>query len=220
MKRNALIVLGFIFMTATLYLVFNWVPTSSQAGLEQKILYLMIPTAWLAMLAFAVTGIGSIMFLAKKGEKWDILAYSSAEIGVVFTALACSVGAIWAKPAWGVWWDFGNARLTTTLILLFIYVAYLLVRGLASEEYRGAVFASVVAIIGLADIPMIILSTTLWGGSSGIHPQEIVFEGGVDPRQGMVIGISVTTYSIIYAALLWLRYKMRNDEIELRKLKE
>ncbi len=222
MKKNALIVLGLVMMLVDLYMVFNWVPIlkAPGVGLEQLILYVMVPTAWLAMLAFVITAIGGIVFLAKKNEKWDMLAQSSAEVGIVFTTLACAVGAIWAKPAWGVWWDFGTPRLTTTLILWFIFLAYLLVRGLASEEYRGAVFASVVAIVGLADIPLIILSTTLWGSVGAMHPKEIVFTGGVDAKQGMLIGISVITFTVLYVGLLLLRFSLQRDEIELKKFKE
>ncbi len=224
MKTKALVVLGLILMLVDLYLVFNWVPIlvnkDGTVNLEQKILYLMIPTAWLAMLAFVITAFGGIMFLAKKDEKWDTFAQSSAQVGIVFTTLACAVGAIWAKPAWGVWWDFGTPRLTTTLILWFIFLAYLLIRGLASEEYRGAVFASVVAIIGLADIPMIILSTTLWGSSGTMHPNEIVFQGGLDPKQGALVGISVTTFTVLFVGLLILQNSLKRDESELRKLKE
>jgi len=224
MKKITLAILGLVLMLVDLYLVFNWVPVlqnnDGTVNLEQKILYLMIPTAWLAMLAFVITAICGIAFLAKKNEKWDVFAQSSAEVGIVFTTLACAVGAIWAKPAWGVWWDFGTPRLTTTLILWFIFLAYLLVRGLASEAYRGAVFASVVAIIGLADIPLIILSTTLWGNVSTMHPKEIVFQGGLDPKQGMLVGISVTTFTILFVWLLLLIDSIKRDEIELKRLKE
>jgi heme exporter protein C len=222
MKKITLAILGLVLMLVDLYLVFNWVPMSSEpaaGGAAQNIIYLMVPTAWLAMLAFVITAICGIAFLAKKNEKWDVLAQSSAEVGIVFTTLACAVGAIWAKPLWGIWWSFEIPRLTTTLILWFLFLACILIRSLASEAYRGAVFASVVAIIGLADIPMIILSTTLWGKVMP-HPGEIVFEGGYGPQQGMVIGISVTTFTVLFVCLLLLINSMKRDEIELRKLKE
>lgn len=220
MKRTALLILGLIVMLIDLYLVFTQAPVSEAVGLEQKIIYVMVPTAWLAMLAFVITAVCGIIFLVKKNEKWDRIGHSSAQAGLVFTILACAVGGIWAKPAWGVWWDFGTPRLTTTLILGFIFLAYLLIRGLANEEYRGAVFASVVAIVGLADIPLIILSTTLWSSVGTMHPTPIMFEGGLAAKQGMIIGISVTTFTILYASLLLLGYSIKTDEIELRKLKE
>jgi heme exporter protein C len=218
MKRNALIISSFVVMMVALYLVFIYAPTEKTMGIVQRLFYIMVPVAWLAMLAYVVTAVGSILFLTKKNEKWDTMARASGEIGLVFTLLTCTTGATWAKPVWGVWWDWGTPRLTTSLILLFIYVAYFLVRNLATEEYRGAVFASVVAIVGLADIPIIILSTSLWGG---MHPPELIFQsGGLDPKMGMALGISITAYTLLYLALLALRISQRNDEATLRMIKE
>jgi len=218
MKRNALIISAFVLMMVALYLVFIYAPVEQQMGVVQKIFYIMVPVAWLAMLAYVVTAVGSILFLTKKNEKWDIVARASGEIGLVFTLLTCMTGATWAKPVWGVWWDWGTPRLTSSLILLFIYLAYFLVRSLASEEYRGAVFSSVVAIVGLADIPIIILSTSLWGG---MHPPQLIFQqGGLDPKMGLALGMSITAYTLLYLALLSIRVSQRNDEVTLRILKD
>lgn len=218
MKRNALIVFSFILMATIFYLIFLYVPTEEVMGIVQRIFYLMVPLGWLTMLAFIVTAVASILYLQKKNQKWDILALSSAEIGVVFTTLAMATGAIWARPTWGVWWDWGTPRLTSTFILWFIYLAYFLVRNLATEEYRGAAFAAVVAIVGLADIPIIILSISLW---QGLHPPALIFEaGGLDPKMGMTVGISVIAFTVLYITLLILRVSMRHNEAELRKLKE
>jgi len=218
MKRNALIVFSFLLLATVFYLIFLYVPTEKVMGIVQRIFYLMVPLGWLTMLAFIVTAVASILYLQKKNQKWDILALSSAEIGVVFTTLAMATGAIWARPTWGVWWDWGTPRLTSTFILWFIYLAYFLVRNLATEEYRGAAFAAVVAIVGLADIPIIILSISLW---QGLHPPALIFEkGGLDPKMGMTVGISVIAFTVLYIALLVLRVSMRHNEAELRKLKE
>lgn len=218
MKRNALIVLSFILMVAALYLVFIYAPTEKEMGIIQRIFYLMVPLGWLTMLSFIVTAIGSILYLTKKTQKWDILALSSAEVGIIFTTLAMATGAIWAKPVWGVWWDWGTPRLTSTFILWFIYLAYFLVRNLATEEYRGAAFAAVVAIVGLADIPIIILSISLW---QGLHPPALIFqEGGLDPRMGLALMASIIAFTVLYIVLLLLRVAMRHNEAELRKLKE
>lgn len=218
MKRKALIISAFVLMMAALFLVFIYAPTEQSMGIVQRIFYIMVPVAWLAMLAYVITAVGSILFLTRKNEKWDILARASGEIGFVFTLLTCTTGAIWAKPVWGVWWDWGTPRLTSSLILLFIYLAYFLVRNLASEEYRGAIFSSVVAIVGLADIPIIILSTSLWGG---MHPPELIFQtGGLDPKMGMTLGISITAFTVLYFALLAFRVSQRNDEASLRTIKE
>ena len=218
MKRNALLMLSFILMVAALYLIFIYVPTESKMGVVQRIFYLMVPMGLIAMLAFIVTATGSILYLTKKSDKWDALAHSSCEVGVVFTTLALVTGSIWAKPVWGVWWDWGTPRLTSTLILWFIYLAYFLARNLATEEYRGATFAAVVAIIGLADIPIIILATTLW---QGLHPPPLIFqEGGLDPKMRFTVLMSVIAFTVLYIVLLRFRISLRQSEAELGTLKE
>lgn len=211
-----LLTLGFISIITTLYLVFLWVPTITEMGIVERIFYLMAPNGWLAMLAFIVTFVGSVLFLAKKQSRWDFLAQSSAEIGIVFTTVTLMIGSIWAKPMWGVWWTW-EARLTATLILWFIYVAYFMARSFATDEHRGAVFAAVVAIIGLIDVPIIALSTTLW---RGLHPPALVFKGDIDPRMLRTMLTGVGAFTILYISLLALRISIRRDEAEVQKLKE
>ncbi len=218
MKRNVQLAFSFVLMMITLYLIFIYAPIEKEMKIVQKIFYLMVPMGWLAMLGLMVTAIGSILYLTKKSDQWDILAHSSAEVGVVFTTLALATGSIWARPVWGVWWDWGTPRLTSTLVLWFIYLAYFLVRNLASEEHRGAAFAAVVAIAGLADIPIIILSTSLW---RGLHPPPLIFQtGGLDPKMRVTVMVSVITFTVLYVLLLTFRNSLRRDEAELKKLKE
>ena len=100
--KNALLALGFILFITALYLVFIIVPTEETMGIVQKIFYLMVPMGWLSLLSFLIVFIGSILYLAKRESRWDVLAHSSAEVGIVFTTLALIVGSLWAKPAWGV----------------------------------------------------------------------------------------------------------------------
>ncbi len=171
MKRNILLVLGFLLMAVSLYLVFIWVPTEKVMGIVQRIFYLMVPVGWLALLSFLVVFICSILYLAKRETRWDIIARSSAEIGIICTTLALTVGSMWARPIWGVWWTW-EARLTATLVLWLIYIAYFMVRSFAAEESRGARFAAVIGIVGFIDIPIIALATTLW---RGVHPPPLVF---------------------------------------------
>lgn len=104
MRSNSLLGLSFLLMVAALYLVFVYVPTEKEMGIVQRIFYLMVPMGWLALLSFLIVFIGSILYLRKRESRWDILAHSSAEVGIVFTTLALITGSIWAKPIWGVWW--------------------------------------------------------------------------------------------------------------------
>ncbi len=214
--QSGLLGLSFILFVAALYLVFIYVPTEKVMGIVQRIFYLMVPMGWLSLLSFLIIFIGSILYLVKRQSKWDTLAYSSAEVGIVFTTLALITGAIWAKPIWGVWWTW-EPRLTATLVLWFIYIAYLVVRSFATEESRGARFAAVVGIIGFIDIPIVALATTLW---RGIHPGPLIFQGGLAPAMLLTLLVSIAAFTALYALLLMQRVSMKNDEIEIKRLKE
>ncbi len=217
MKKNILLGLSFVLMVAALYLVFVYVPTEKEMGIVQRLFYLMVPMGWLAMLAFLIIFIGSILYLVKRESKWDILARSSAELGIVFTSLALVVGSTWARPIWGVWWAWNEPRLTATLVLWFIYVAYLMVRSFATEEARGARFAAVVGIIGFIDIPIVFLATSLW---RGMHPPLIIFQGGIAPPMLLTLLVSIAAFTALYFLLLMQRVAMQNAEGEIKRLKE
>jgi len=216
MKRDILLWLGLALMVTTLYLVFVYVPTEKTIGIVQKIFYLMVPMGWLSLLSFLIVFIGSILYLVKRGSKWDILAHSSAEVGIVFTTLTLITGALWAKPVWGVWWAW-EPRLTATLVLWLIYLAYFMVRSFATEEYRGATFAAVVGIIGFIDLPIIALATTLW---RGMHPGPVIFQGGLAPSMLLTLLVSITAFTTLYFLLLIQRVSMKSDEIEIKRLKK
>ena len=215
MKRNILLWLSLALMVTALYLVFVYAPTEQTMGIVYKIFYLMVPMGWLSLLSFLIVFVGSILYLVKKESKWDILAHSSAEAGIIFTTLALLTGAIWAKPVWGVWWAW-EPRLTSTLILWLLYLAYFMVRSFATEESRGATFAAVVGIVGFIDLPIIVLTTTLW---RGMHPEPIIFQGGLAPSMLVTLLVSITAFTALYFLLLIQRVSMKNDETEVKKLR-
>jgi heme exporter protein C len=127
MKRKILFALSSVLILLSFYMVLVFVPTEIDMGIVQRIFYYHVPLAWIAFLAFFVVFTGSIIYLAKRSTKWDNIASASAEIGLVFISLMLLTGSIWAKPAWGVWWIW-EPRMTTSLGLWFIYVAYFIVR--------------------------------------------------------------------------------------------
>lgn len=216
MVRSGLVGLSFILFVGALYLVFIYVPTEREMGIVQRIFYLMVPLAWLSMLAFLIIFISSILYLVKGGRKWDILANSSAEIGIVFTTLTLTVGSIWAKPVWGVWWTW-SPRLTTTLVLWLIYLAYFMVRSLATNEQQGARFAAVVGIVGFIDVPIIGMSTTLW---QEMHPEPLIFQGGLALSMLLTLIVSLTAFTALFSLLLTQRVLMKIDEIEISELRQ
>ena len=124
-------------IAAALIAVYFYVPTERTEGIVQRIMYIHIPSAWISFFAFFVVFACSILYLWKKDREWDIYAHASAEIGVLFCSLVLITGPIWAKPIWGAWWVW-DARLTSTLVLWLIYVAYLMLRAQTEEEIGRA----------------------------------------------------------------------------------
>src|SRR3989304_3348290 len=212
MKRNILLAFGFLLMILSLYLVFIYVPTEKEMGIVQRIFYLMVPVGWLALLSFLVVFIGSILYLMKRQSRWDSSARSAAEIGIVCTTLALTVGSLWAKPIWGVWWTW-EARLTATLVLWLIYIDYFMVRSFATVESRGGGFSAVIGIVGFIDIPIVALATTLW---RGMHPPPLIFqESGLAPSMFLTLMVSIAAFTALFFILLMLRVSMANNEVDI-----
>ncbi len=204
--------LSLALFVAGLYLVFLYVPTEATMGIVQRIFYFHVPVAWVAFLAFFIVFIASIMYLSKRDERWDRLAGASAEIGVVFTSLVLITGSIWARPMWGAWWVW-EPRLTTALVLWFIYVAYLLVRSYAPEESRGARFAAVIGIVGFIDVPIVALAIALWRTQ---HPGPVIFEGGLAPSMLLTLLVCLAAFTTLYAVLLRMRLSISRAERDIR----
>ena len=152
-----------------LYMALVVAPTEATMGDVQRIFYYHVPSAWAAFLCFAINAIASIWYLAKKGVKSDAIALSSAEVGVVFCTIVLITGPIWARPVWGIWWTW-DARLTSTLVLWLIYVAYLMLRRFSSSG-RAPVLAATLAIFGFFDVPFVYLSIRIFRTQ---HPQPVM----------------------------------------------
>ena len=212
---SVLLGLGFALMLAALYLVFIYVPTEETMGVVQRVFYFHVPLAWVGFLAFLVVFVCSILYLWRRDAKWDTIAGSSAEVGMVFTTLVLITGPIWAKAAWGVWWTW-DFRLTATLVLWLIYIAYLLVRSYTAEESRGARFAAVLGIVGFIDVPIVALAIRLWRTQ---HPGPVVFEGGLAPSMLLALLVSIAAFTVLYILLVGQRVSLRNLGAELKRLK-
>lgn len=212
--KNGLLVISGAMMLVTLYLIFLWVPTERNLGVSQRIFYFHVPIAWVAFLAFFIVLVGSVGYLWKRTQGWDQLAYSAAEIGVLFTTLMLITGILWAKPVWGVWWTW-DPRLTTSLILWLIYVAYLMLRAYSPRGDQGARYAAVLGIAGFIDVPIVYLSIVWW---RTVHPQAIVgpaATGELDSSMRMLLMVSTLTFTLLFAYLLLDRLSLRKSEEEV-----
>ena len=207
--------LGFVLMMAALFMVFVYVPTEKNTGVVQRIFYFHVPVAWVSFLAFFITFIFSILYLWKRETKWDSIACASAEIGVIFTTLVLITGPIWAKPAWGIWWTW-DARLTTSLVLWLIYIAYLLVRSLASEPSQGARYGAVIGIVGFIDVPIVFLTVNLWRTQ---HPSTIIFEGGLTTPMLITLMVCLAAFTVLYVLMLVQSADIKLLKDKISKLK-
>src|SRR5215469_13396037 len=192
-------------MLAALYMVFIYVPTEAAQGIVQRIFYFHVPCAWVAFASFALVAIAGIFYLWLGQQVWDDLGYAAAEVGMVFCTLVLATGSIWAKPIWGAWWTW-DSRLTTTLILWLLYGGYLLLRAFADDTDEIARFAAVLGIVGVLDVPVVIISVRLW---RTIHPAVLLTRQGEhglqDPRMVATLLVSLGAFTILYVWLLWMR---------------
>jgi heme exporter protein C len=180
-------------------------PEDRTQGVIQKILYVHVPTVLGAYLGFLVTALGGALYLWRDEERWDRLAASAAEVGVVFCTLVLLVGPLWARGTWGRWWTW-DLRLTLTLLLWFVYVAYLLLRSFTEGGPRTARFASVYGMAGLVVIPLNYFAIELAGGRS-MHPENL--EGGsLGEGMGLPFAVGMLAAVVGFAWLLALRVRI------------
>ncbi len=190
----------FAAMAIAIYLVFIWVPVERNMGVSQKIFYFHVASAWVGFFAFFIVFIGSVAFLRTRKASWDILASSSAEIGVLFTTIVLVTGPIWAKSAWNTWWTW-EPRLTTTLMLWFIYLAYLLVRASSMEQEQKGRLSAVFGIVGFLNVPVVFMSIHWW--QAVLHPNVIeVNRIGLPPSMLKTLIFSVIAFTFLYVYFL------------------
>ena len=185
------------------------VPEERVQGVVQKIFYVHVPCVPPAYLGFVVAALGGIGFLGSRREAWDRLALAGAEVGVLFTTLVLLVGPLWAKPVWGHWWVW-DLRLTLTLLLWFVYVAYLFLRAFAFGSDPGRTFAAIYAIAGTLVIPFNYFAVELARGST-MHPGNPISEG-LPPAMGWTLSAGLVAFLVLFAYLLARRLEVARLE--------
>jgi heme exporter protein C len=199
---------------AALGAVFLYAPVERTMGLVQKIFYFHLGSAMAAFLAFTVVLVASVVFLANRSPRWDNLAVAAAETGVLFCTLVLITGPLWARPVWGKWWVW-DPRLTTTLILWFLYVGYLVIRG-SLPGSKGALAGAVFGILAYVDVPIVYFSIRWW---RGIHPVVIrKGEVGLDPRMIPPLLISLAAFVLLVGVLIKERSAIGDLEFRIQRL--
>jgi len=198
----SLVLLAGIYVRA---LVFT--PIERTQGAAQKIFYVHVPSAWCAFLAFGVCGLLGIAYLWLKDRRMDLLASSSAEVGIAFGVIILTTGPIWGKPIWGHWWTW-DARLTSTLFLFLLFVGYLVLRGVVTDPDLRARFSAVIGIMGLVLIPFIHLTVYLFRTA---HPMPIVLKPSAPSLPNVMLVtllLSFGVFTLLYVGFLMQRYAL------------
>lgn len=203
-------------IAGALYMALFYAPREATMGDAQRIFYFHVPSAWVGFLAFFIVFVSSLMYLARRERKWDALALSAAEIGVIFTTLVLLTGPLWAKKAWGAFWVW-DARLTTTLILWMIYIGYLMLRGSAEGE-RRARFSAVLGVVGFLDVPIIYISVSIW---RTMHPSHLVTDqGGLAPEMTQTLMVALLSFTLLFVFFLIQRVRLEQARDQVNFLRE
>jgi len=177
-------------------------------------MYLHVPAAWLAYLAFTITAIASVLWLLPRTRSttWDLLAGASAEIGVLFTGLTLAMGSIWGKPIWGSWWEW-DARLTTTAVLFFLYLGYLALRRAGGGPDQRAKRSAIAALIAFVDVPIVHFSVNWF---QTLHQQGTVFNERlsvkIDGSMAFTLVAAVVSFTLLYGYLVLERFELAQLE--------
>lgn len=202
-------------LAVTLGYAFFAVPVDRSQGEIARLMYLHVPSAWIAYAAFFVTFAASVRYLLDRRPppdrfRADRLAAASAEVGLVFTGLAILTGMVWGRGTWGVWWDW-DPRLTTTALLFLMYLAHALVRASIDDRLRRARLSAVLGVVAFANVPLVHFSVLLW---RGLHQAPSVIrpdQPAMAPSLLTALLANVVAFTALY---LWLtRRRERLEQI-------
>jgi heme exporter protein C len=193
-----------------LYLVFFVAPPDYQQGETVKIMYIHVPSAWLAMMGYAFVALSSFGLLVFRHPLADVSAKAAAPIGAAFTFLALVTGSLWGKPMWGTYWVW-DARLTSVLILFFLYLGLMALRSSLEDESLAAKLTAVLALVGVAILPIIKFSVEWW---NTLHQPSTGFTKSVDPSMRTPLLIMALGFSALFVVLHMMA--MRNEVLRRR----
>jgi heme exporter protein C len=204
----ALIVLGVVCLLVGSYFGLFVAPPEHYMGDVQRIMYVHVPTAWNAMLAMTFAFGAAIVFLFTSDWKWDARMEAGIEVGVLLAFLLCCQGAIWAKPTWGVWWDW-DPRLTTTAVLLLGFAGILALRRFIDDPVKRAAWSAVATIIAYVDVPIVYFSVRWW---NSLHQQQSS-PATVSPQFYLPLRVNAFGVLFLMAGFIMLRARLASRRL-------
>ncbi len=206
MRRLILPVLAATTLATGLWLASSTPPDAFQ-GEVARIFHVHVPSSWIAFLAFGVTAAASVMWMIRKRQRWDRLAASSAEIGVLFTGLALLTGSLWGKPIWGTYWDWGDARLASTALMFFVYLGYLALRRATTDPIARARRSAILGMVAVVQVPLVYFSVNLL---RSLHQTQTIRPDGASMGGEMIRAflVNLLAFNLVYLALLVGRIRL------------
>lgn len=222
MLKNKLrvVVLGLavIFTFISIYLALIYAPPHETMGDVQRIFYFHVASAWVSYLAFGVTFVAGLLYLKSKDLKWDNIAFSSAEIGILFCTFGIITGSLWAKPIWGVFWRWEDIKLFITFALWLVFIAYLALRANAKSRTSKANLSALFGIIGLICIPFSFGANRIW---QQYHPTILVSsEGSLQASMGITLVFALFAFTFLYIYIILLRADIEKMKEKIDKIKQ
>ena len=215
--NSLVIVMIFIILVGLIYALFISPPDYIQ-GDSVRIMYVHAPSSFIALGCFAFIGVASILNLIFKIKFMPLMAKSLAPVGSIFTLISIVTGSLWGKPTWGIWWAW-DARLTSMVILLFFYIAYILTWKFIDHFEKANKISSVIGIVGLFNLPVIKYSVDWW---STLHqPSSITFTSAPTIHYTMLVPLFIMLFGMVmYSLIIFLmRYKTEVMKFKLNKKK-
>jgi heme exporter protein C len=192
-----------LLLAAGLYLALVDAPQDYQQGETVRIMYVHVPAAWMGLMVYSFMALAHGTAIVFRHPLADLAAKAAAPAGACFTFLALATGALWGKPMWGTWWQWGDARLTSMFVLLLLYLGYLAVWQAVSDPARAARIAAIVAIVGFINVPVVKFSVDWW---STLHQPASVFRmGGPTIHASLLLPLAAMAagYAMFFVSL-WL----------------
>ncbi|MGD2043115.1 MAG: cytochrome c biogenesis protein CcsA [Acidimicrobiia bacterium] len=186
-------------------------PPDALQGEYSRLINIHVPSLWLAFLAFGVTAFGSIMWLIRKKRRWDRLASSSVEVGVVFTAIGLFTGMVWGQAVWGTPWDWQDPRLMSTAVMFFVYLGYIALRNAVDDPVVKARRSAILGAIAFVQVPLVYFSVNLF---RTLHQTQSLRPDGSSMPDEMLVAmlINLGAFTLLYVALMAARLDVARAE--------